>query len=378
MAAIVVVGAGLGGLATALALARHGIATEVVEQADAPVDNAQLLTLSPNAWRAIVQLGLGEALAPWASIPSALSLHDGVTGERLQRLPLSMTVERYGEPIRVLAYQQLHRALLDACQAQPLVSLRWSSRVQGVGRPNEADPQAAQVLSVNCGGDYVDAKAIVGADGADSTVRTLTFGVAPPPSQAIQVWSRMLGADQLLSCGLDKDSELVQWWAPGVSVHLVMLSPSGIADLRVFAKAGMTLERALQATPLRNLARDEAAWQTRTISPQVPVKEWSKGRITLLGDAAHYCLPFMGQGEAMALEDALALADCASWAPTLAQAFTAYERLRRPRDRRVQQASVSKWKLEMSGGLVRWIRNQVVRRRRPSTPLEVLAWIYEH
>jgi salicylate hydroxylase len=296
----------------------------------------------------------------------------------MQHLPLTMTVERFGEPIRVLPYRDLHQALLQACQAQPLLSLTWSSCVQGIGRPNEVDPQAAQVLSVNCGGRFVDAKAIVGADGVDSSVRTLTFGAAAPPLKELQVWSRLLSHEQLQSCGLGSDAQLMQWWAPGVSVHLVAHSLSGAADLRVYAKPGMTLERALQATPMRALALATAQWQAQTISARVPVKEWSKGRITLLGDAAHFCLPFMGQGEALALEDAVALADCASWAPTLAQAFAAYERLRRPRDRRVQQASVSKSTLEMSGGLVRWIRNLVVRRRAPTTPLEVLAWIYEH
>jgi 2-polyprenyl-6-methoxyphenol hydroxylase-like FAD-dependent oxidoreductase len=378
MAAIVVVGAGVGGLATALALARHGIAAEVVERADAPQASEQLITLSPNAWRALAQLGLDGALASQASTPSTLSLHDGVSGKLMQRLPLTMTVARYGEAIRVLPYQQLHSALLHACMAQPLVSLKWSSRVQGIGRPNEADPEAAQVLAVNCGSFFVDAKAIVGADGADSAVRELTFGAAAASPEGMQVWSRVLSAEQLQPCGLGDDPGLMQWWAPGVSIHLLTHRLTGTADLRVYARAGFTLARALQATPLRALAQAESAWHARTICAQVPVKEWCKGRITLLGDAAHYSLPFMGQGEALALEDAIALADCVSWAPTLAQAFSAYERLRRPRDRRVQQACISKSKLEMSGGLVRWVRNLVVRRRAPTTPLEVLAWIYEH
>jgi salicylate hydroxylase len=378
MAAIVVVGAGVGGLAAALALARHGIAAHVMEQAQSCPSGQDLISLSPNAWRALQHLGVAEGLAQEASYPELLAFYDGVSGALLQEAPLALCKKRFGESLAVLPYSRLVDALLQACRAQSLVTLEWGARVEGIGRDNEHDPQAAKILSVQSGERFTDAAAIVGADGALSTVRALTWEASLATPGRLLRWRTQVALGDPSLSGWQPGARVLQWCLPGASVHGLVDTRRQILDIRVHTLGKQTLAHALAATPMRALAVQADRWQQQAWPEQPVVKQWTKGRVTLLGDAAHAALPFLDQGEAMALEDAITLADCVSWAPTAAQAFAAYERLRRPRDRRLQQAASSKASLEMSGGLMRWVRNQVVRKRAAATPIETMAWLYEH
>jgi salicylate hydroxylase len=118
-------------------------------------------------------------------------------------------------------------------------------------------------------------------------------------------------------------------------------------------------------------------WHKWAAADLAPVGSWSRNRATLVGDAAHAALPYLAQGAAMALEDAVTLARCVERANTIAEAFRAYEILRKPRVRRIARASLRLGRIYHAGGPLRAARNALLRMTDPARFLDRMAWIYD-
>ncbi|MGH6814879.1 MAG: FAD-dependent monooxygenase, partial [Hyphomicrobiaceae bacterium] len=170
---ILIAGAGIGGLAAALALARHGFRSHILEQSAAPVEAGAGIQIGPNGTRLLADLGVLEALRPHAVRPDTLDVFDGGSGALLTRLPLGAWLSaRHGADYLTAHRADVHGALIDAVSQNECVALTGAFRVLRF-----ADT-AQEVRVCSDAGAEIHGSALIGADGVWSTVRSLMFGGA--------------------------------------------------------------------------------------------------------------------------------------------------------------------------------------------------------
>lgn len=343
---IVIAGAGIAGLTTALALAARGFAVEVLERAGDLAEVGAGIQLSPNASRILTRLGLAERLKDAVVVPAAMEVRSGHTGRLIVRSELGAAIERrYGSPWWVIHRGDLQAGLAAAVRATPGIALRLGHTLHGL------DLNGAGHLA--CDGPDGTAErpfaAVIGADGIRSAVRRL-IGEGPGPVWRGRIAYRAtVPADAVpaavrgpvIGLWLGPDAHFVHYpVSGGRQVNLVAVVADAEPEPGWSAPADRQalLDRfARWAAPVRDLiacAPAIASW------PLADRPTWfgpGKGPVTLAGDAAHAMLPFAAQGGAMAIEDAAVLAArCAARPDDLAGAFRAYEAARRDRVAAVQ------------------------------------------
>ncbi len=381
---VVIAGGGIGGLACALALAVKGFRALVLEQQEFGEIGAGI-QLAPNAWSALDALGVGEDVKQEAVFIERLLLMDGVSGETVIDIPLDARFrKRYGNPYAVTHRADIHRSLLDACKAQAdMLELRTHSKVIGFDLGDEG-------VSVQLGGgDRIAAAALVGADGWRSAVREWIVGDGEPPVSGHMCYRAVLSIDDM-----PKD---LRWaaatlWA-GPDTHIVHYPLRGwklfnlvATVVRERAAAGHNEEAPPEEvlplfarncdTPLA-LLRVPKAFRRWMLRFREPVENWSRGPVTLLGDAAHLMLQYFAQGAAMAMEDAIALAAAADAADgDFAAAFQRYQALRLVRASRVQISSRMLGLLYHADGVSRLVRNDIYCGRPAERYYDALDWIF--
>lgn len=345
MTEVAVIGAGLGGLTLALALAREGVPVTVYEQAPALGEVGAGITLSPNSSRVLQHLGLGDALDRLGVSPgrqwtqhwqSGAVMLDYERGPELSR--------RYGAPYLHVHRADLHVLLCEAVERSRPGAIRLGHRLVAV----DAEGRAAFA-----NGESVEADILVGADGVRSAVREALFGQARPHFTGQVAWRGIVPVEQL--------PDEVRAKPPGIHIgprRLFMRYPvrggalinyaafvelegweedswsirSTIAELLGHFEGWDPMVRAIIA------ATSEDQLFKWALHAREPLPGWIAGRVTLLGDAAHAMLPFMGQGAATAIEDAMVLARAlAGFAPD--EALRRYEAARRERTAMVQTQS---------------------------------------
>jgi 2-polyprenyl-6-methoxyphenol hydroxylase-like FAD-dependent oxidoreductase len=382
---VVIAGGGLGGLACALALAVKGFRALLLEQAQEFGEIGAGIQLAPNAWSALDALGVGEGVKQEAVFIERLLMMDGVSGETVIDIPLDAHFrKRYGNPYAVTHRADIHRCLLDACKARAdMLELRTHSKVTGFDLGDEG-------VSVELGGgDRIAAAALIGADGWRSAVRERIVGDGEPPVSGHMCYRAVLSIDDM-----PKD---LRWaaatlWA-GPDTHIVHYPLRGwklfnlvATVVRERAAAGHNEEAPPEEvlplftrncdTPLA-LLRVPKAFRRWMLRFREPVENWSRGPVTLLGDAAHLMLQYFAQGAAMAMEDAIALAAAADAADgDFAAAFQRYQTLRLVRASRVQISSRMLGLLYHADGVSRLVRNEIYRGRPAERYYDALDWIF--
>jgi salicylate hydroxylase len=350
---VAVVGAGLGGLAAALALQRRGLRVRVYERATQLGEVGAGITSHPNLTRAMERLGLGEGLARVGT----QHLLQGVCD--LQTLRVMVRNERgAGDRERFGAFQyQLHRADLHRLLIDAVLAADPAAVV--TGRALAAIDESADGVHLRfLDGSTAQAGVVVGADGVRSVVRRHLFGEESPTFTGHVAYRTLVPASGCGGLGeLPFTSGLaiapgrnIGWYTvrDGALVNVVGLVQSGQwaeegwsipSDagqlLELFADAHPEFLRLFRAAPAGSFFK----WGLFT---HAPLERWSSGRVTLLGDAAHAMLPFMGMGAAMAIEDGYVLARCLAEIPDAGRALRTYDRTRVERANFVQAESAAK------------------------------------
>jgi salicylate hydroxylase len=337
---VIVVGAGLGGLTLALALGRVGIEVTVLEQAAAFGEVGAGVQLSPNAMRALSSLGLEDKVRDIGFAPEAAQVRDHKSGRLLLRNRLGATAQaRWHAPYLQVHRADLHALLLDSARHVGGVIVHAGARVRTV----EAD---AVVLET---GERASADAIIGCDGVRSQVRQSLWGDQPARFTGQVAWRGVVPAERLSPDMLEPTVRV--WTGPhrhfvcyplgdGSRINFIAVVEQKDWRIESWSEPGdkAQLRRTFEGWPAFVRALIEAGdevWRW-ALYDRPPLPRWSKGNVSLLGDAAHPMLPFLAQGAAMAIEDAVVLANALMLGGKVEGALLRYEAGRRARTAKVQ------------------------------------------
>jgi 2-polyprenyl-6-methoxyphenol hydroxylase-like FAD-dependent oxidoreductase len=384
---VVIAGGGIGGLAAALALARKGFRSIVLEQAPQFGEIGAGIQIAPNAWHALDALGVGGLVKKEAVFIERLLMMDGVSGEKVIDIPLDKRfARRFGNPYAVTHRADIHGSLLDGCKQLPeLIELRTSTRVTGFEEEDKG------VAIRTAGGDVIRGGALIGADGGRSVIRQSIVGDKMPLITGHLCYRAVLDPKDV-----PKD---LRWaaatlWAAH-NTHIVHYPLRGWKLFNLVATVigkepvgghneVATREEVVELfshycdKPLK-LMRTPKEYRRWMLLHREPVDNWSRGRVTLLGDAAHFMLQYMAQGAAMAMEDAVCLGACADAAGgNFEKTFQEYQKQRLVRASRVQVSAnhLVGMIFHVPDGLEREIRNDMYRGRAPERYYDALEWIF--
>jgi salicylate hydroxylase/6-hydroxynicotinate 3-monooxygenase len=346
---IVVIGAGIGGLAAAAALRQVGIEVEIYEQAETFARIGAGIQQSPNAMKVHRGLGIEARLRDVAFAPTTSLNRDAVTGAVTNEHPLGRAVEeRYGAPYLTLHRGDLHAALADIVPADSVHRGKKLVRIAADG------PRVALAFA---GGSQVAADAVIGADGVHSLVREHVGITGRPHFTGRVAYRTTFPATRL--AGVDIGLSRTKWW--GADRHIVIYLVTAARDEVYFVTSQperadwITQESWSAKGDVGELRAGFAGFHpdVRAVlaaAPEVhkwgiferdPLPTWRRGRVVLLGDACHPMTPYMASGAAMALEDAVVLARCFEElaGESVERVFDAYEASRKPRASQVQAGS---------------------------------------
>ena len=341
------------------------------------------IQLSPNCTRVLHRLGLAEALEAAAFLPAAGQIRDWASGETVFESKLGDEAQqRYGYPYYHIHRADLIDALAQAAAAEPLISLHSRAEVGGM-------EQSPGEVSLTAGGRRFRGRALIGADGIHSAVRSFLFGPEAPSFTGTVAWRSLVPAARLPE-GLVRPVSS-NWWGPGSHfVHYYVRRGAFVNCVCVVEKQGWERESWIERGDHAELKRDFAGWHDGVqrlidamdpgacfkwaLFDRPPMPQWGKGRVTLLGDACHATLPFMAQGAAMAIEDGAVLAACLAAGDDTAASLKRYEDLRRDRTARIQQGSRRNAEVFHMRGDAAAARNRDIARTRGRT----LDWLYRY
>ena len=379
---ICVLGAGIGGLAAATALAARGAKVTVLEQAEAIAEVGAGLQIGPNGFAVMRALGAGDALAACSVHAQGMQLLNGSNSQPV----FGLDFQRFAPGQE---YYFVHRAdlvdvLADAARAAG-VNIRLLQQVQDVTLTNAG----AKLHMAH--GEVIKPNLLIGADGLHSNVRVALNGVRKPFFTRQVAWRTVIPAVG--------DEPPVAKVYMGAGRHLVvyplrggtMLNIVAVQERDEWAAEGWNFED--DPDNLRNVFADFGD-EVQALLARVqkvylwglfrhPVAEhWHKGRVAILGDAAHPTLPFMAQGAVMALEDAWVLADALDQADSVESGLAAYQDRRHARASKViEAASKNARNYHLSPGPVRFAAHTALRlgsTLAPSLAMKKFDWIYGH
>ena len=348
-ARIAIIGAGPGGLAAAVALRDLGFAATVFEQAVAFMPGGAGIQLTPNASKTIKGLSILKGVRERSYAPKVGYNRVWDTGEVTNPLGMGAEIEAaYGAPDLAMHRAVLHEALAARL---PAGAIRLGKRLSGLDTQGES-----YRLRFGDGTDEC-ADAVIGADGIHSILRELLLGADAPRFSGRVAYRTTFSTTRL--AGLEVDGR-VKWWGPDRHIVSYLLTPqedavyyiavteepdfqveswSTVGDLSDLLAAFEGFHP--KATGLLGAAPEVRKW---ALLHRDPLQSWGEAGVVLLGDACHPMPPYIAQGAAAAMEDAVILARCVADATDISAAFARYQALRHPRTTRMQvTAEANTW-----------------------------------
>lgn len=386
-APVVVVGGGVGGVASALALARLGRRVSLLEQADQIGAIGYGVQIGPNVFPMLQRLGVGDAVLAKAYAPSEILLYELRSGEKLAEIPLRTPefAQRYGGfPYLAIHRVDLHELLLEACARLPNLTLNQATTVTGYAQHGHgASVTTHDARSIAAG-------AVIAADGLRSKLRAqmhpgevprdtgyvahrtiVPMDAAPPLAQLRQGVTMWTGPGfHVIYYPLRKRSEM--------NIVVVVRVPSGTEPgSPAYLEHIEAVMAAAQPEPREVIAavNMERRW---AIADREPIRKWADGRVLLLGDAAHSTLQSLAQGAGMAIEDAVLLGEVLrEEGDDYAAAFQRLQRLRFLRTARVQLESRALWDVYHCDGVDAEVRTLQFRERSPQDFYRCADWLWK-
>jgi salicylate hydroxylase len=380
---VLVAGAGIGGLAASLALARCGVSVDLVEQSAHVGEIGAGLQLAPNAFAALDWLGVGRAVRDRAVFIEHLIMMDAVDCSEVAAVPVGAAFrQRFGNPYAVIHRADLYHALHDAVRSDPGVRIHTAAKIAAVSY----DQQDAELFTED--GRHFKGAALIGCDGVKSVVRERMIGDAARISGHV-VYRAVVPIERMPE-DLRINSPVV-WGGPnchlvhyplrsGREYNLVVTFHSrepeiwGVRDGS--QEEVLSYFEGVHAGP-RRLLDLPTSWRRWSTADREPVASFSDGCATLLGDAAHPMMQYLAQGACMALEDAVTLGECVAQHPDdFARAFQSYSEQRVARTARVVLSVREMGRIYHAAGVERLVRNALWQHRTPERYYDALEWLY--
>jgi 3-hydroxybenzoate 6-monooxygenase len=381
---ILIVGGGIGGIATALSLSRRGHAVQVLEQAEELRELGAGIQMPPNAFRAFEALGVLQSVQEVAAYPERLVLGDLLSGETIFQAPIGEEfIKRFGYRYAMLHRGDVLEILVGACRASTLVTINCGSKVTGFRDIGD------RVIITTAAGDTFEGRAMVACDGLWSDSRAAWFGPELPQSEGYVVYRGVVPVSQIPPEFYSQS--VTMWGGPQMDLFHYPLRRDEI--LNIGASFRDPRIRVGESYPL--CSREDLLHRFRDACTHVkaliehidpsrawvlhdrpPIKEWSKGRVALLGDAAHPTSIYISQGACMALEDAVVLAEFVDKIEDIEEAFRAYTNARYLRTARIQLISRHFGDLYHASGVHRDLRNHILAKTPHQSLYDALGWVF--
>jgi len=380
---VIVAGGGIGGLAAALALVRQGFSVKVLEQSPQIGEIGAGIQLGPNAFHAFDALGVGEKARSRAVYTDEMVMHDALDESLVGRIPTGEAFrKRFGNPYAVIHRVDVHTSLLEGAQETGRVEFHTSTRVE------RSEQDADSVTAWDQNGQAHRGIALIGADGVKSMVR----------AQYVNDPHRVTGHVVYRAVVDKKDFPAdLQWNAASIWVgpncHLVHYPLRGGEQYNVVVTFHSRQQEVWGVTEgskeevqsyfqgicprARQLIDLPKSWKRWATADREPIGQWSFGRVTLLGDAAHPTTQYMAQGACMALEDAVTLGEALRVNHNdFIKAFDLYQRSRVARTARIVLSSREMGRIYHARDVERLVRNDLWKGRTPERFYDAMEWLY--
>lgn len=381
---ILISGGGLGGLSAALALAERGFEVTVMEKAAEFTEIGYGIQMGPNATRILKRFGLWDSVAPTAVFPESMVFLDAIDMGEWARVDLNDAFhDRFRHPYIVIHRRDLLGAWLAACEKHPRIALHTSKGLATITDHGDRVEATAE------DGTRFSARCLIGADGLLSPTRDHVAGPSAPRVTGFLAYRGVIPIEKVFDHAYDRS--VIGWF--GHDIHLVQYALRAgdvLNNVAVFGSPAFARGEKTFGTPdelfacfgqahpkvramLEYISLDRH-WMMRD---REPIKEWTRGNVALLGDAAHPTLQYLAQGACMAFEDAVVLADRLAANPDdPPAAFRAYRDARYLRCARIVLTARAFGQVLHAGGVARELRNEMYRGRAPDSFFHEVDWIY--
>jgi 2-polyprenyl-6-methoxyphenol hydroxylase-like FAD-dependent oxidoreductase len=382
---IIIVGGGLGGLTTALALGRAGRPVRILEQAPEFGAIGYGIQLGPNVIPMFDRLGVTDAVLAKGDVPDACIMLDAYSGDEIARIPLGASFRaRFRHPYVIIHRVDLHQVLMDACREHPEITFEPGTLASGF------EDRGDRVVVHIADGRSVEGGALIGADGLRSTIRA-QLRQEGEPHQFGYVAQRTIVPMSAVADAVPRQNVYL-WSGPGFHmVHYPLRHGTlfnMVAVYRTPTFADRLDEQHHRAEIARIYAGTHPAMQTMLdmmelerrwpLADRDPIRHWHKGRVTTVGDAAHPTLQSLAQGACMAIEDGVCLATLIDLADgDHARAFAQYQSARYRRTARLQLESRYMWGIYHAEDIARDVMRDTFAGRTEDDVFRCLAWLYD-